>query len=175
MASKLSVWFKHYTDETNPDTFMNGTGSSKAAKYKANSELSFAVIGSQNLKKLKDKVTQWLDDVGLSDNALKLKLKSLMEAKESKFMKVKGAVTEESLPVGVKVITETGLIEFGKEGEKEYSTGETIVSINVEAIETQRRSLDMAMKQKGMFEKHNRQQAVIINPPAINKPKDSGQ
>ena len=142
MANKLSLWFKHYTDETNPDTFMNGTGSSKAAKYRCKTELAFAVIGSQNLRKLKDKISKWLDEVGLSENRLKLKLNSLMEAKETKFFQKDGMITDQ---------------------------------VDVEAIETQRRTLDMAFKIKGLYEKHNRQQSVIINPPAINKPEDSGQ
>ena len=116
-VSKLNAWFRAFIDETCSTTFLNRTESAKAAKYKCNSEDSFRVVGSQNFIKLTDKIEKWLDEVGLSDNALKLKLLSLMEAKEIKFFSHEGVVTDER---------------------------------EVEAIETQRKTLDMALKVKGM-------------------------
>lgn len=122
-ASKLNLWLKHYLDEACSTTFLNKTESAKRAGYKASSEESFRQIGCQNFTKLNDKISKWLDENGLSENALKIKLVSLLDAKETRFFSWEGQVTDQR---------------------------------EVEAIETQRRTLDMAMKAKGMYapEKH---------------------
>jgi len=125
-VSKLNVWLKHYLNENCSTTFLNKTESAKAAKYKCNGDDSFRVIGSQNFSKLTDKISKWLDEHGLSENALKIKMLSLMQVKETKFF---------SAPIK----DENGIVVdiFVKE-------------IDVEAIETQRKTLDMALKVRGM-------------------------
>jgi len=54
--------------------------------------------------------------------------------------------------------------------------GEVIEERDVEALEIQRSSLDMAFKVKGMYKKNNEQSAgvIVIKPPDINKPEGSG-
>lgn len=124
--SKLNAWLKAFIDETCPSTFLNKSESARVAGYKTKSEESLRQIGCQNFTKLTDKVEKWLDENGLSDNALKLKLLSLMEARETKFF---------SAPV---------------KDEKGEVTDIFVKEIEVEAIETQRKTLDMALKVKGM-------------------------
>jgi len=116
-VSKLNVWFRHYLNENCSTTYLNKTNSAKAAGYKCNGDDSFRNVGCQNFTKCSDKIEKWLDENGLSENALKLKLLSLIEAKETKFFAFQGEVKEQ---------------------------------IEVEAIETQRKALDMAFKVKGM-------------------------
>jgi hypothetical protein len=53
--------------------------------------------------------------------------------------------------------------------------GKITDTMEVEAHEIQRRTLDMALKVKGAYEKHNRQQAVIIQPPDINQQDEAGK
>ena len=119
-VSKLNVWLKHFLNEGCSTTFLNKTESARRAGYNcraSNIEECFRNIGAQNYIKLTDKISTWLDDNGLSENTLKLKLLSLMEAKETKFFQHEGVVTDER---------------------------------EVAAIETQRKTLDMALKVKGM-------------------------
>jgi len=116
--NKLNAWFKAYIDETNPSTFMNQTGAAKAANYKCSTEASFANVGLQNFRKLEDRIKKWMDDVGLSENQLKIKLVGLMEAKETKFFHFQGEVTD---------------------------------SREIEALEIQRKTLDMALKVRGLY------------------------
>lgn len=135
--NKLALWLKHFTDESCSTTFLNKTESARQAKYNA-TEDSLRTIGCQNFTKLQDKITIWLDEHGLSENTLKAKLLSLVEAKETKFF---------SSPVkdGNGIVTDI----FVKE-------------IEVEAIETQRRTLDMVLKVKGLYapERHE----LIVKP-----------
>ena len=116
-VSKLNVWFKNFINENCSTTFLNKTNSAKAAKYNCSTDDSFRNVGCQNFTKCSDKIGKWLDENGLSENALKLKLLSLMEAKETKFFSYEGKITDQ---------------------------------IEVESIETQRKTLDMALKVKGM-------------------------
>lgn len=74
---------------------MNVTASAKAANYRCSSEASFANVGLQNFRKLEVRIREWMDDVGFSDNRLKAKLISLLDAKETKFFQFRGSVTEE--------------------------------------------------------------------------------
>ena len=83
-VSKLNVWLKHYLDETNPKTFMNKKESARAAGYKCSTDESFGSVGCQNFNKLKDKIVKWLDENSFSDNAIKAKIVSLMDATEIK-------------------------------------------------------------------------------------------
>lgn len=122
--NKLNAWFKAYIDETNPSTFLNKTGSAKAAKYKCSTDESFRAVGYQNFTKLHDKIEKWLDDVGLSENQLKSKLVILLDAKQTKFFQKDGKVTD---------------------------------TREVEALEIQRKSLDMGFKVKGMYAPEKRE------------------
>lgn len=131
-VSKLNAWFKHFINESCRETFLNKVESARRAGYKSKSEEGLRHMGCENFAKLSDKLEKWFDEVGLSENALKKKLLSLVEAKETKFF---------STP---------------EKDENGATTGIMIVEREVEAIETQRRTLDMAIKVRGMYaaEKH---------------------
>jgi hypothetical protein len=154
------IWLKAYLKEGSP-TFLNATASAVRAGYKATSANSFAVIGSQNRKKFAPKIEKWLEDNGFSEVRLKTKVLQLMEAKETKFERLKGAVLQGDLPEGYKVIATSGTIITTKDGEV-YGNGDTLLQIDVQALETQRRTLDMALKMKGLYapEKHEHSGAV---------------
>ncbi|MCK5018042.1 MAG: hypothetical protein KAS32_13380 [Candidatus Peribacteraceae bacterium] len=118
MATKKEIWLRYFLDDSNPATYMNRTQSAMAAKYNAKSYDDFAHIGANNFKRCKKIISKWLDEQGLSEAALKTKLITLLDAKETKFFAYEGVITDER---------------------------------EVNAIETQRRSLDMAFKVKGTY------------------------
>ncbi|MBI9090157.1 MAG: hypothetical protein JEZ12_13155 [Desulfobacterium sp.] len=155
-VSKLNVWLKHYLDESCSTTFLNKTASVRAAGYKTTNPDSLRNIGCQNFTKLSDKINEWLDENGLSEAALKMKMLGLLNAKDTKFQKIKGPVTGE-LPDHVSQVATTVRIETDEQGKEHFSDGETLVAIGTDAIETQRRTLDMALKIKGMYEADNHQ------------------
>lgn len=148
--NKRNVWLKHYLNQANPDTFLNAVASAKAAGYKASTPSSFESIGYENLRKLRNEVETWLDDNALSTSALKEKLLSLIEAKQTKFIKIKGAVSAKNLPAGCELITTAGAVFETKDG-MIFGEGESLLAINTDSIETQRRSLDMALKIRGAY------------------------
>lgn len=154
-VSKLNLWFKHFTNETCKTTFLNRKEAARAAGYKTKNEDSLRQIGCQNFTKLTDKINIWLDESGLSERALKIKLLSLIEAKETKFMKIKGYISSESLPDGARAMGTSGVIKQDKDGEF-FADGDTLIAIDVDAVEIQRKTLDMALKVRGMYapEKH---------------------
>ena len=79
LTGKQALFLRHLLDESNPDTFMNATGSAKAAKYNCSTENSYSLIGYENIRKLKPYISQWLDEVGLSEERLRLKIVELLE------------------------------------------------------------------------------------------------
>ena len=130
ITSKLNAWFKFYIDDSNKKTYLNKTESARAAGYKCrgkNPEDCFHVIGSQNYRKLKDRVAKWYDEVGLSENALKNKILELMSVKEKRFF---------SAPIK----NADGVV-----------TDIYIKEIEVDAIETQRKTLDLGCKVQDMI------------------------
>ena len=124
LTTKQRAWLKAYFE-----TF-NATEAARRAGYRCREDDYFTSVGGQNLVKLRDEIEKWLDENGLSDTSLKLKLVSLMNAKETRFFAFEGKITDER---------------------------------KVEAVETQRRTLDMALKVKGLYapEKHNVEGLVI--------------
>ena len=115
-ACKHAVWFGYYLDR-NGGAFLDGFRSAKKAGYNGNDNVLRA-IASQNAKKYREQISKWLQEEGYTEVALKSKLLSLMEAKETKFFSHEGKISDQ---------------------------------VEVEALETQRRSLDMAMRAEGMY------------------------
>ena len=153
LRGKQKPWLRAYLDEGSK-TFLNGGASAEAANYNASSVNSFRVIGSQNLIKLNHLINQWMDDFGLSEDRLKRKLKSLTEAKQTKFIKLKGAASDEDLDDNVTAIARTGVIVIQNtpDGPEEvYGDGETLLAIEEEAQGIQIKALELGMKTKKML------------------------
>jgi hypothetical protein len=155
--SKRDLWLKYYLDESNPSTFLNKTESARAAGYKASSNDSFRQIGCQNFTLLTEKITKWLDEVGLSEAALKQKLLYLLDARETKFQTLKGLIDDEDLAPGIKTLAKSKQSKSSPDGKFFYDEAESLIGIEVENLELQRRTLDMALKVRGSYaaEKHD--------------------
>jgi hypothetical protein len=159
------AWLKAYLNEGGP-TFLNATASAIAAGYKAKRRGTFRQIGYLNRIRLERKIAQWLHEAGLSETRLKTKVLELMEARETKFEKIKGAVLESNLPDGCRVMATSGTVSLVKgDGEmrRAYSDGDSLIAIDIIALETQRKTLDMALKMKGLYapEKHEHTGTVV--------------
>ena len=91
--SKLTIkqrkWFDSYLK------CFNNTRAAIDAGYKNEKHNTVEVIGYQNFRKLRPLIAKWLDEVGLSDEAIKAKIRQGMEAKETKFFADKGIVTDQ--------------------------------------------------------------------------------
>jgi len=167
-VSKLNIWFKHFTNEGCSTTFLNRMESARSAGYKDKNEDSLRNIGYQNFIKLSDKIEKWLNDAGLSENALRLKMLSLLEADEAKLITINGEIDEESLPPGTSLVSSSKQIKLNASG-KEYTEINNIISVTVANKEIQRRTLDMAMKVKGMYKKDNEQKKTKVDVKTENK------
>lgn len=146
--SKKDLWLKYFLDDGCPLTFLNRLESARKAKYNAKNDDSLRVQGCKIFRSFAPQIEKWMDEEGLSENVLKLKLLSLMEVKETKFIKIKGYLDPDQ--PGVRVIGTSGLVEVDAKGKKKFTAGDTLLAIDIAAIETQRRTLDMAIKVKGM-------------------------
>jgi hypothetical protein len=163
MARKGSlgvIWLSAYLD-AGGTTFLNATASARRAGYQAKDINSFKAIGHANKKKFAPRIAKWLDEHGFSDVALKIKVLQLMEAKETIFQKLKGAVLEARLPDGHRIAATSGTVITTKDGQV-YGDGDTLLEIEVENYAVQVKSLDMALKMKGLYapEKHEHSGAV---------------
>lgn len=146
--TKRDFWLKAYLDESNPGTFMNKTASAKAAKYRCKSEDSFAQVGCQNFRYFKDIIAKWCDDVGLTKARLQQKIIWLMEAKETKFHTLKGEVGE--IDPSFRKLAVTSQTKYNPRGD-EYTETEVLVSVDVDALNVQRQTTDMALKMQGLY------------------------
>lgn len=153
-TAKQKLWFRHYTDESNKTTFLNGVQSALLS-YNTTDYETANQIAVDTKKALAPHITKWLDEVALSEDALKTKVKSLMNAGETKFVKVKGAVMQEDLLPGQRIVCTSGVVKEEKNDDGEvtevFGAGDTLIAIDMDAKETQRRSTDMAIKIRGMY------------------------
>lgn len=141
MASTLrKLWLKHYLNSNSPG-FMNASESARQAGYRCGNPGSASKIGTANKYFWAARIEKWLDDEGLSETAIKQKLFELLNKKQTLFQKVKGKVKAKDLPEYCKVVT------AGESGEDE----ETLLAIDIEHPELQRRVVDMLMKMRGMY------------------------
>lgn len=148
--TKRTVWLGHYLNQDNPVTFLNGTQSVVAAGYKCK-PLHASSIASENYGILCEQIETWLDENGLSEGKLKGKLLSLVGAKKTIFQKIKGAVRQEDLPPGYRLITTSGMTEENNEGSPIFIDGDSLIEIEVDALGIQTKSLDMALRVKGLY------------------------
>jgi len=72
----------------------NCTEAARRAGYKCRDDRSFSATGLENLEKLRIHIEKYLDEVGLSDSAVKLKIIQGMNARETKFWAYEGQVTD---------------------------------------------------------------------------------
>lgn len=107
----------------------------ESAKYAKYNAKNLSQVGAENYRKLKLRIDKWLNEHGLSETQLKGKLLSLVNAKETKLFANKD-----------------------EKGELE------IIEHQIPALETQRRSLDMAFKIKGLYKDNDNSGArPVIN------------
>ena len=154
------VWLAHFLSEEG-GSFLNATMSARRAGYKARNAHSFQQIGFRNKQRYGDRIAEWFQEKGYSENELKIKLLRLLEAKQTVHLKLRGAVLQSSLPEGCRVLTTSGTIVTTKDGQA-YGDGDTLLAIDVQVLETQRKTLDMALKMKGLYaaEKHEHSGAI---------------
>ena len=153
--NKRLIWFKLFTDPTNPITYLNKTEAAIQAGYLAKSRESFNSIGHENFSLLADKIEKWLENSALSHSALKLKHSQLLETHKTVFQKIKGKVNGEDLPEGAVIIAQG--VKYMNDGDDAYDDGDTLLAINVADPEVQRKTLDMAYKIKGLYAPEKRE------------------
>lgn len=132
LSGPKRIWLAKFLDASNPKIFLNRTQAALAAGYTTRAA---GQAGHRNYLELREYIEQWLSDNGLSDDALFSKLLSLLQAKESKIIAVKGQPTTQVEGVEVMATTEEG----------------AVLSVPANAPEVQRKALDMALKMRGKY------------------------
>ncbi len=88
LTEKQRLWLTAYLET------MNASEAARRAGYRCRTEHGFEVIGSENLKKLEPWVEMRLDELGLSDAALKRKLIDGLDATKILTATFKGEITD---------------------------------------------------------------------------------
>jgi len=145
----MRKWLKAYLSYGSA-TYLNATLSAEAAGYKVTRRQNLRHVGWQNKQRYAAKIAKWLDDEGLSDNELKIRLIELLDRKKTIPIKLKGAVKQEDLPPNHRLIVCTGTLDHDADGISVFSDGESLIEIDMEDSEIQRRTLDMALDVKGL-------------------------
>jgi hypothetical protein len=95
LNARRALWLRYYLDSSNPETFMNGTEAAIHAGYKCKNRTSYSGIGTRLRKKLAPLIRDWLNENGLSEEALKGKLVELLNANTVKHFAHNGVVMDE--------------------------------------------------------------------------------
>ena len=125
--TKKDAWLHYFLDKENKKTFFNRTESAIAAGYNGRSRGSYGAMGSMLFKRFKSKINKWLD--------------------EGKIIISNRYVCSEEALKGK-------LISLIAAKEKKFFSKDGIVvtTKTVEALEIQRKSLDMAYKARAMYQ-----------------------
>jgi hypothetical protein len=147
------IWLTHFLSEES-DSFLNATLSAKKSGYRARNAHSFQQIGFKNKQRYRVTIAEWLRENGYSETELKIRLLRLLEAKQTVHLKLRGAVLPGSLPEGCRIIATTGTVNVVKgdgENRRAYGDGDTILGIDVPALDVQIKALDLALRVKGLY------------------------
>jgi len=154
---KKHIWLKHFLDESNPDTYLNATGSVRAMGLKLKNSNTEGTMGYMFRKAMRAKINKYLEKGPSSTLARRLKEIELLNAQETKIIMVEGTIDKSSLPrTGVKIIAEsTESVPICGEGEKRPKIKKrkktTILAIDTQNKEIQRKTLDMLLKRAGEY------------------------
>jgi hypothetical protein len=146
LTLKQRKWLKHYFRT------LNGTEAARLAGYQCKNPDSYEVIACQNFRKLKPFIQKWISEVGLTPEGIKAKIIEGMRAKETQRIKLKGAVKQEGLPEGRRVVATSGTLAFDKEGGEVFGDGDTVIEWDEEALGIQQRYVEMAAKVLSLFD-----------------------
>jgi hypothetical protein len=81
----------------------------------------------------------------ITDEYLAKKLKGELKAKRSELIKIRGAIAQESLPKGYKLIAVSGTLAYSKDGDEIFGDGESLI---------ERKVPDRQIQQKGRQDTH---------------------
>lgn len=137
-----ALWLRYFLDAEDAATFMRPT----AAAVKAGAKPGWGYVCKRALA---ERIRWFLNDLGLDQDSLKAKLVELLHSRETKFHIVPGKIDQALLPAGVKIMGEFVREKATKDGMILEDT--TLVAIDVEAKELQRKALDMALKVQGLY------------------------
>lgn len=87
---------------------------------------------------------------GITSRLLAKVLKAELFKKKTITTKLKGAVNKKNLPKWCKVITTSGLITYDKKGGVHYGDGETLLAMDVDALDIQQNARRDAQKGLGL-------------------------
>ncbi|MBI9113244.1 hypothetical protein [Maridesulfovibrio ferrireducens] len=91
-VSKLDIWLQLYLDQGS-DTFLNAAESARAAGYNCKDD-NFKRQGYLNKRRRESQIIKWMDEVGLSECRLKMKLAEMLDAKEIKVFQYEGKIVK---------------------------------------------------------------------------------
>ena len=114
------------------------------------SEENIGEISEENIGEIADynvrqKTIQLLQEKGPNLDKVLLRLRQALNAKETKVIKLKGAITKNELPKGFDLIINTGLVIENKDGES-FGTGESLVSYDLIAHGHRLKAVDLALQ-----------------------------
>jgi hypothetical protein len=98
-----------------------------------------------------DPMKEALDKHKITCDYLVRKLKSEMNAKETKTIKIKGAVSQDDLPKGFKIIAASGTLEYDEKGEQLFGDGETLIRYDPKALGIRQKARQDAHKLRGDY------------------------
>ena len=103
------------------------------------------------VEKLLSGYSRALMEAGITERALAKQLKRELKAKESRRVKIKGAVSPEALPRGRRLILTSGKTVLDKDGNEVSGDGETVVEWDEVAWDVQQRARMDAQKLLGLY------------------------
>jgi hypothetical protein len=151
LRPEQDLWLRRFLDVTDKACFMRPEQTAKAIGKSAN-------FGLFQKNILGPRIKSFLSTCGLDEQSLRCKLVELLHVRTTKTMVIPGQVEEWELPDAVRIL---GVFQRDKVvGVGEFMTtvreDVTLVCIDEEAPDLQRRALDMAFKINGTYapEKH---------------------
>lgn len=145
LTLKQKSWLKYFFQT------MNATEAARRAGYRCKNPDSFEAIGYENFRKLQPLIAQWISDVGLTPEKIKLKIIQGLEAKETQRMKIRGAVKPEALQEGRRLVVTSGTLANDKEGNNVFGDGDSVIEWDDEALGIQQRYVDLACKVLSLY------------------------
>lgn len=144
LTEKQTLFLRHFLDAGDLDTYMNASGSARAAGLSPG-------YGSVLKKLLSKPIKKFLAECGLDENSLKAKTVELLHARETKIMTVKGRLEEWELPPGARIMAVSSNYVPATRNSAERTDYQTVLAIDVEAKSLQHRALETALRMQELL------------------------
>jgi len=125
-------------------------------------------IGHEAGQDVRRETSRLLKEKGPSLDRTLLRLRQALNAKDTRVVKLKGAVSEEAMPKGFGLVVTTGAVVRGEDGMMAYGDGDSLIKYDVVAHGPRLKAIELALTLHDAMPSQRHDHNIHADPELVN-------